>query len=46
MGRHLMNADCHGLKLDYVMCDGMHEWTQVLIWPLYWLDKTWVESGL
>ena len=41
-----MNTNLHGLKFDYVMGDGMHEWTQVLIWPLYWLDKTWVEFGL
>ena len=41
-----MNTNRHGLKFDYVMGDGMHEWTKVLIWPLYWLDKTQVKSGL
>ena len=36
-----MNTNRHGqLKFDYVMGDGMHEWTQVLILPVYWLDKT------
>ena len=25
-----MNSNRHGLKFDYVMGDGMHEWTQVL----------------
>ena len=46
LGNHLINTNRHGLKFDYVMGNGMHEWTQVLIWPLYWLDKTWVKSGL
>ena len=39
LGNHLINTNRHGLKFDYVMGNGMHEWAQVLIWPLYWLDK-------
>ena len=35
LGCHLMNTDRHGLKFDYVMGYGMHEWTQVLILPVY-----------
>ena len=30
LGNHLINTDRHGLKFDYVMCNSMHEWTQVL----------------
>ena len=30
-----MNTNRHGLKFDYVMGNGMHEWTQVLILPVY-----------
>ena len=30
LGNHLINTNRHGLKFDYVMGDGMHEWTQVL----------------
>ena len=35
LGNHLMNTNRHGLKFDYVMGNGMHEWTQVLILPVY-----------
>ena len=43
-----MNTNRHGLKFDYVMGNGMHEWTQVLIFSVYigWIDETQVESGL
>ena len=40
LGNHLMNTNRHGLKFDYVMGDGMHEWTQVLNLPIYYFDKT------
>ena len=29
-----MNTNRHGLKIDCVVGDGMHEWTQVLIYDL------------
>ena len=35
LGNHLMNTNRHGLKFDYVMGNGMHEWTQVLILPVH-----------
>ena len=35
LGNHLINTNRHGLKFDYVMGNGMHEWTQVLILPVY-----------
>ena len=35
LGNHLINNNRHGLKFAYVMGNGMHEWTQVLILPVY-----------
>ena len=35
LGGHLTNTNSHGLKFDYVMGNGMHEWTQVLNLPVY-----------
>ena len=35
LGNHLINTNSHGLKFDYVVGNGVHEWTQVLNLPVY-----------